>query len=199
MLALVLVSMVAIIEGCGGDGVTTGSGGAGTPNAGSSVKRIFLSSTAHTGSLGGLSGADAICLARATAAGLGGTWKVWLSDNTANAISRINDVGPWYLVDRSTLIFQNRAAMVSSNPATQISKDENGNSMGAGPPGVLTWTGTMADGTKAASNCSNWMSALGATQGDVGANGNNVNTNSYWTSGGTVACNGARNLICIEQ
>jgi hypothetical protein len=43
------------------------------------VKRVFVTSTGYPGNLGGLAGADAKCQERATAAGLGGTFKAWLS------------------------------------------------------------------------------------------------------------------------
>src|SRR5262245_2730644 len=124
--------------GSGGTGGMGGSGGAGGADGAvdatadapvlvdagpcfPSGKRIFVTSTPYTGDLKtngagmtGLHGADNLCGLAATAAGLGGTWTAWLSSSTVDAIDRINDVGPWYLVDRCTLVFNNKASIVTS-------------------------------------------------------------------------------------
>lgn len=55
----------ALDDGASGD---AGLDGGDRPN------RIFISSTTHTGNLGGLAGADVVCQARADAAALGGTF-----------------------------------------------------------------------------------------------------------------------------
>ena len=44
--------------------------------------KVFVTSTVHDGNLGGLVGADAICNSLASAAGLAGTYKAWLSDGS---------------------------------------------------------------------------------------------------------------------
>src|SRR5690606_298731 len=52
---------------------------------------IFVTSTTHTGNLGGLAGADAICQTRAAAGGLSNSalFKAIMSDATANAVDRL--------------------------------------------------------------------------------------------------------------
>ena len=40
---------------------------------------VFVTSTTHNGNLGGVAGADAICNARAAAAGLPGSYLAWIS------------------------------------------------------------------------------------------------------------------------
>ena len=52
-------------------------------------QKVFVTSTTYTGNLGGLSGADSKCQARATAANLSGVWKAWLSTGDLAASSRI--------------------------------------------------------------------------------------------------------------
>lgn len=63
---------------------------------------FFVTSTTHSGDLGGLAGADAECQRLATAAGAGNrTWRAYLSTTRSqtaaavNARDRIGD-GPWY-------------------------------------------------------------------------------------------------------
>ena len=45
-------------------------------------KTVFVTSTKHTGNLGGQAGADAICQSRASAAGLAGTFLAWISEGS---------------------------------------------------------------------------------------------------------------------
>jgi hypothetical protein len=60
---------------------------------------MFVTSTTHTGNLGGLAGADAICQARAGAAGLAGTYRAWLSTTSVNANTRFGTASGWTRVD----------------------------------------------------------------------------------------------------
>src|SRR4051794_29892575 len=82
---------------------------------GATALRVFITRTGYTGDLkgqsgatSGTSGADSLCYAAASAAGLGGEWRAWVSERYEDAIDRIVDEGPWYLVDRRTLAFPNR-------------------------------------------------------------------------------------------
>ena len=52
------------------------------------VKWAFTTSTTHNGNFGGLAGADAFCQQHATNAGLPGTYKAWLGDNTGAPADR---------------------------------------------------------------------------------------------------------------
>src|SRR5438309_187118 len=66
----------------------------------STPKRVFVTSTTHTGALGGLAGADAICAARAAAANLDGTYKAWLSTPAESAAARLtHSSAQYHLVD----------------------------------------------------------------------------------------------------
>src|SRR4051794_18448419 len=121
----------------GGGGVNGGGaadGGALSPDGGSAgpdggngapQKHIFVTSMTYGSNLGGLTGADAKCRTLATAASLGGTWKAWLSTTSTNAIDRIVDVGPWYLMN-GVKTFNNKAAL-RGTPLVPISLDEYGN------------------------------------------------------------------------
>jgi hypothetical protein len=74
----------------------------GTPPWAPPVKRVFVTSTVYTGNLGGSAGADDKCQERADAAGLGGTFKAWLSaTGTGNsAFDRLSHASvPYVRVD----------------------------------------------------------------------------------------------------
>jgi hypothetical protein len=160
-------------------------------------KRIFITNERFTGNLGGLAGGDAKCATAATAAGLNGHWKAWLSTTTVNAIDRISDVGPW--VDlQGTTIFAGKSALVSATgPATSLWYDERGGFL----PSHNIWTGTGFDGTYQwgvimAPPCDEWTSASmqgGARIGQVGSNG------AGWTSYAGTTCDQLAHLICLEQ
>jgi hypothetical protein len=166
-----------------------------TGDAGSSgKKRIFVTSTTTNGAFGGLLAANATCAARASAAGLGGAWKAWLSDDFGNAVTRIVDVSPWYLVDRTTLVFSTKSQMINGNPTAPLNQTENG-----AAATVDYWTGTDSNGTKqtAAGYCQNWLTADGGVFGCTGQHGST--TGSGWTNGNGNYCNGTFALLCVEQ
>lgn len=73
---------------------------------------VFVTSTADTGNLGGLAGADAICAARAAAAGLPGNYRAFLSTSSVNAIDRLTGARGWVRVDGRP--FADSAADVAS-------------------------------------------------------------------------------------
>ena len=178
----------------GGSGFGDGSGSSGG-SGGASVKRVFVTSTTYSGNLGGVSGADNKCQLHADAASLGGTWKAWISGGSANAIDRIADVGPWYLVDRTTKVFNNKANL-QTTPAFAIWSDETGAApswSGMSSP----WSGSDEAGHDSGWDCNGWTSALTtdyATTGDA-------NTDQAWggATSGPIECDFTGALICFEQ
>jgi hypothetical protein len=173
------------VLGCG-----AGSG----PDGASSNKRIFLTNAAYPSDFGGLSAADGICNATAVGAALGGTWKAWLSDASTNAIDRIADVGPWYLLS-GTLAFHNKTNLTTS-PVVPIDVNENGARV-TGAPGEV-WTGTELGGTKSSCDCAAWSSTDNVKCGATGAYGSN---SAAWTNEAYSMCSAgaAGHLYCIEQ
>lgn len=150
-------------------------------------KRVFVGSSFHTPDFGGLAGGDSICNARAAAAGLGGTWKAWLSDSITDAIDRLADVGPWFRLDGAK-VFENLAG-IPSFPLAPITTTE----LGVESFNTV-WTGTFADGTHA-SSCNDWSSTSG-----VGAIGDPTSTTTgNWTGLMNTSCSGAFALYCFEQ
>lgn len=160
------------------------------PTPGTGTKKVFITSTTHTGALGGLSGADALCAQRAAAASLPGTaWVAWLSSDTVNAFDRVADVGPWYQVGPDPILTFTNKFMLRSIPLALLNRDESGL--------VVTgdlWTGTMLGG---AVNPARHCSGFTGTQG-LAAYGS-VDSLRGWTKLGTSGCDEAKRVVCFEQ
>jgi hypothetical protein len=155
------------------------------------TRTIFITSQTYTGGLGGLSGADDLCQARADAAGLSGIFVAWLSDSARSVSTRLDRVGIFELVD-GTRIADDWADLVDGNLQAGINVSESGGAVADGP----VWTGTTASGSASTNNCSNWSSSVGGNDGDVGQSGS---TGSPWTANGSAACNTSARLYCVEQ
>lgn len=165
------------------------------------AKRVFVTSTTYKGDLktegagtDGLDGGDKLCQSRADAATLGGTWKAWLSTSTVDAISRIGDVGPWYLPDRCHMVFSSKAAITSADPMIAI----NHNEMDSVVMNVTLWTGTADDGTFDGDGCTDWTDATNAVQGQVGT-GAPFFIPGFWTATMPSNCDATLRLLCFEQ
>ena len=170
--------------------------------------RIFGTKAAYKGDLRsagrkltGIDGADALCQSSADGAQLGGTFIAFLSDDRIDVRDRVLDDGPWYLVDRTTLVFASKSA-IGAAPANRIEKDESGGKptdfiSGADTFGnvwvqegvPLYWTGGAGDHTE---TCSAWTDASGVpSEGAVSTNDLGSFPNSL--------CNEQHRLLCIEQ
>ena len=150
--------------------------------------RTFVTSTTTDGAFGGIAGADAICSARATAAGLTGNFVAYVSDSTATATSRLASSRGWVRVDGAPFA-DAPTAFSNGQVVFPIRFDEYGNDLGT----VTVFTGT-AGGTAAPKHCLDWTSNL-ATEGGAG-------TLSQFASaamdGGSMACDQQRHLLCVE-
>jgi hypothetical protein len=173
-----------------GDGGTTGS----------LRKRVFVTSTVTTGAIAtGLLGGNAVqaanqrCQQLANQANLGGTFVAWLSVAGSSAYDRLQDTGPWYLVDRQSLVFANKAVIVTVGPNVPIERDETGKVVAA-PIGV--WTGTQSNGQVANNTCNNFQSQ---SSGQNGLMGELDQTTKDWTQAGNENCNQQLHLYCFEQ
>jgi hypothetical protein len=167
---------------------------------------IFVSSALYSGNLGGLSGADAKCQSLASAAGLTGTFKAWLSTTTTTASTRLtHGTKPYALVDH-TVVANDWAGLTSGTLLHAINLTETGQ---APTPGTLlcgnssipVWTYTNASGGKpgVTANCSNWTSTS-----DQFAYGGTANaTTSDWTAHCSVSastvCAETASLYCLQQ
>ncbi len=167
-----------------------------------SRKRVFVTSSTYTGDLktagagtDGFDGANKLCNSVAANASLGGTWKAWLSSSLYSpptAADRLGGTGPWYLVDRKTLVFAGKSSMISP-PANPIDIDENGDVVIKGS----VWTGTSSNGTAAlAQSCAAWVNT-----GATALAGSTANV-AEWTAASATAsadCTNKYRLYCFED
>lgn len=155
-------------------------------------KRIFISSNPIDTDFLSLSTADNFCVTAARNVGISSSWIAWLSRDGVDAISRVNDVGPWYSMDQKTLLFATRAQMTSA-PTAAIEFSETGINI---PSGSFYWTGTSSTGVSSGANCNNWSVATNISNGEVGKSGV---TSTEWSSSTTAACDSSLSILCIEQ
>lgn len=181
--------------------VTLGTGAAdwtattGTPN-------VFVTSTTYTGSgVGGLSGADSKCAARASGAGLAGTWKAWLSTaaGTDPAGSRFsagvtaNSTG--FFLPTGTKVADSWADLTDGSLDAAINVYESGT--GASGEGFV-WTSTDTSGSyvnsgSGSGDCSDYSSTSGGT-----ITGQRASTTATWTNNNG-SCNNSYRLYCFRQ
>jgi hypothetical protein len=159
-------------------------------------KRVFVTSETFGANLQGLDGGDQRCQAAAQGAGLGGTWNAWLSGVLEAARDHVSGSGPWYLVDKKTLVFASRAQL-GGEPSHAIDMDEHGLTIAANANGWV-WTGTREGGVQAGlAHCAGWSNTLPLVEGAIGI----ASSAKNWTWGTTRSCGGvtAASLYCFEH
>jgi hypothetical protein len=157
--------------------------------------RVFLSSATYDGNLGGLSGADAKCQGLATAAGLPGIYKAWLSDDTSAPSTRfVPSSGPYQLIT-GTPIAANFTDLTDGTVLELIRVTEKGGGTGTT---IYAWTNTKSDGTRDSTteHCANWGTNAAAGIGDVGSA---LLSDFRWTKANISSCNSSRHLYCFQQ
>lgn len=188
-------------------------------DAGANHARAFATSTGYAGNLlaegnasTGPLAADKLCQQAATAAGLPGTFKAWLSDATTDAVDRIQDVpGGWYSVpmfvsgvDGGTEypIAAGKAALVANGGINML--DEHGNVR----PGCA-WTGTLPNGTKVVNGpapgsdgrCTDWTSSGAdyAVAGNIGPVSTALSECDVSSGLAVAQCSQKEPIYCFEQ
>ena len=164
-------------------------------------KRVFLTTALYDGDLAtaggttfGIDGADAICNLEASGAQLGGTWKAWLSDSFEDAIDRLADNGPWYLVNNSTLVANNLAELATTGPRNDIIMHPNGSTMTQ----FGAWTGTGSGGRFEESDCNGWTTDSYEVHGRFGVDGSS-RVGAWTDQSSNGDCDVDRYLYCFEQ
>lgn len=156
---------------------------------------VFVTSLTYNGILGGLTGADQMCQARATAAGLPqNTYKAWLSTSSVNAIDRLGSARGWVRVDGKPFA-DTKADIAAGKIFHPLRVDENGAFI-TDPTKLTVWTGTQLNGTVNPSGrtCDGWTTNNNAIGGDLGSSDGvtAVFTQSHW-----VNCSAERPLYCF--
>ncbi len=174
---------------------------ANTNSCETTTRRVFITSNGYQGNLGGLSGADAKCQQRAQSAGLGGTWKAWLSSSTTSASSRLSHNSGQYQMVNGTVIANNWGDLTDGTIQHKIDRDEFGTYHDYRP----VWTNTKSNGDRYVdivnpeTHCSNWTDTLNTNIGIVGLN---VHADQRWTAFGGASCSvvfPSIGLYCFEQ
>jgi hypothetical protein len=172
------------------------------------LKVVFVTSTVYSGNLGGLAGADALCMAQAAVGNLPGTFKAWLSTTTVNAESRLtHSAGPYVLQDGTTVVANNWADLTNGDLDHAIDQDENGlvSASGtsrsyiscSGVSGAVVFTDSRPNGTFYDNfDCGAWTIGTAAT---FAIGGNSYAANSEWSLACNAPCDLTSPLYCIQQ
>lgn len=175
--------------------------------------RVFVTSEKYSGNLGGISGANNKCQARAQAAAnintltlrSGYIFKAWLSDNSTNAKDNIHSTLdlPYRLLD-GTLIANNMADLTDGTIYTtdlirsKINLTELKSTIGDD----YVWTKTLVNGTKVTAwdrDCLNWTTSASSSTDSTGDTGKTDYVMRYWTySQVSILCSNQARLYCFE-
>lgn len=167
-------------------------------DAGIVEKRVFVTSTAFNGIMGGAAGVDARCVAAADRVGLGGDWIAWISADGNNAIDRITHDGPYVRLDGARVV-RDKSQLASGVLTSPIRLTEKGEAV---TENLLVWTGTFVDGTFS-TDCNNWSTSNVLT---YGAMGTLSRVDHWWTDNGgpgggfrNWGCQTSARLYCFER
>lgn len=165
------------------------------------LRRVFVTSAVFTGNLGGQAGADAKCQAAAKSASAPGTFRAWLSTDTASpADDFVKSEVPYVRLD-DVQVAINWQDLIDGTLEAPIVVSELG-----GPPAASThvcipqdawgaWTSTNEKGLPSMKGtCNNWSTTDGdSTLGRVG------DASLAWSFFCVTPCSSKASLYCVEQ
>ncbi len=143
--------------------------------------------------MSGLSGGDAICDARAKAAGLVGTFRAWLSTATLSASDRLAHGAVPYIRTDGVRIANDWADLTSLNLRAVIDRTETG---AKAVPTLKVFTGTSGFGTALGGDCAGWTDATASSNGRTGVIDD---TDDEWTNGVDSTCDSLAAIYCFQQ
>jgi len=168
---------------------------------------VFLTSDDFPGDFGGLQGGDDLCQNRAQAAGLGGTYRAWVSsssdpDNGPN--NRFNQNSFPYVLTNGNRVANNFAELTSMDLINPIDVDENEENVDGSDINSV-WSNTLRNGSISQSDgtadCQNWN-----TTTFFGAVGLFTETDETWADSSDILgtplftrCENPNRLYCFEQ
>jgi hypothetical protein len=152
---------------------------------------VFVTSTTHLPATFGadLSGADAICAARAQAADLAGTYVAWLSSSTVHARERLTGARGWIRMDGRPVV-DRVEDLIAGRLFYPIRMDEHGEDVGV--LGARVATGTRGTGEVAAETCMDYTDPAANVQG-----GYPWQTRVGWTNDSAGPCSTAMRIYCF--
>jgi hypothetical protein len=193
---------------CGGCGRACATGTLCEAGACVPGRRVFVTSLIYYANMGGLTGADALCQARADAASLGGTFRAWLGDRTTSVGSRLTHSTVRYVLVDGSVVADDWTDLTDGTLDRPINLTESGGAPPTPVPFVLdeptVWTGSNANGTILAGvdHCLDWMVANDGMSHSMTEGRSDVATAAWshsrsW-SGGPCA-SWQRPLYCFQQ
>lgn len=139
-------------------------------------KAAFVAPSLTLAALGGVAGADAHCQDVALGAGLGGTFRAWLSDETSSPATRfVQAVVPYRLVNGAT-VADDFVDLTDGTLAHAIDADVSGTTITSV---TEVWTGTTTAGLREGNDCMSWTNVTSAMP--FGVVGVLDRTDSGWT------------------
>jgi hypothetical protein len=169
-----------------------------------------LDGWADAGGNTGVAAGDAVCQAAATAAGLSGTYKAWLSDGTTDAYCHIQGytgtvtlkcgqatlpvaAGPWIRTDGFPFAGTIDELISNGQVFAPVRYDEYG-AVVATADADWYFTDTLADGTRNGSqHCAGWTSNSGSA-----ALGRTAGATNWWTQVTGASCSNIARLLCFQ-
>lgn len=155
-------------------------------------RRVFVTSTAYTGALGGISGADDLCDEAAEDAGLSGTWRAWLGTYTTPVSERlVHESVPYVRLDGAT-IASDWDDLIDGTLGAAIGLDEYGVSID--PANSFVWTATDASGDPMGGTCQDWSDSNSG-----GFYGSALAADDGWAHTACQPCTMTAHLYCFEE
>ena len=156
----------------------------------------------------GVAAGDAVCQARATAAGLSGTFIAWLSDSTTDAYCHVQGftgtvalnceqsslpvaAGPWVRTDGHPFAPTIDELINKGQVYTSVRYDETGKLVS----NFFYFTGTDSSGAATANTCSDWTDSTNSNNTTFGSSDG---TTYFWTSYGDTGCSTTYHLLCFQ-
>jgi hypothetical protein len=156
---------------------------------------VFVTSTKYNGDLGGLTGGDAQCQARADAACLGGTWMAWLGDGVDGPATRFTHSAEPYPLIGGGVVAQNWDDLIDGTIGVPINHDETGTELPAADD-MIVWTAVFhTGGNPTPVNCMGWTDASDS----LVPTGLASATDTGWTVTAPYFCSEMHRLYCFEQ
>lgn len=182
--------------------LNSSSGSSGGSFSFGNTKRIFITDSTYNGNLGGVSGADAKCQARANAAGLTGTWKALISTSSLDVRNRSNSTAIYVNMIGDIVAFGYKDLFLSrpnvDNNVTVIMNTVGFNEFGNQQNGNF-WNGSNEAGEGGLSNCNNWTNQTSQSGGHIGDGMRLISTSFWGGNGNNQNCNTQQRLACYEE
>lgn len=158
------------------------------------LRRVFVTQAISNGNHGGVAGADATCQSEAATAGLPGTYKAWISDDTSTPNNSFTKYGADYVLTDGTVIANGWTDLTDGTIDNAINVYANSVSYTTGITAVMTNTNTSGNAVSASNTCSNFTIGFGSV--NIGLLSD---TNSFWTLRTNNSCGNSARLYCFQQ